>query len=256
MNESIIESLNIGRGSFVSVIGAGGKSTLLHHLAMECVSIGFRVLTSSTTNMQPPPPQETDEFIVRQPGENILDRLCRSFENHQHVTAAGASVPSSDPSGIENRRDKIRGFEPEELDSIHEHGPQDILLIQADGARRRSFKAPAAHEPRVPSSTTHCILAVGLDALGAPLDSEKVHRHEITAALAEQEIGSEVTIETILKVSQHPDGYLPHLPSNARRILYLSKADTTQRIDSAKLIQATIDPENYDLVFWADLPGD
>lgn len=255
MNESIIELLKIGRGSFVSVIGAGGKSTLLQHLAMECLSIGYRVLTSSTTNMQPPPAHKTDEFVVRQPDEDILERLRRSFENNQHVTAAGASVPS-DPGGIKSRSDKIKGFEPEELDAIHEQGPQDILLIQADGARRRSFKTPAAHEPRVPSRTTHCILAVGLDVLGAPLDSEKVHRHEITAALAGQEVGSEVTIATILKVVQHPEGYLPELPSNARRILYLSKADTPQRIESARLIQASIDPENYELVFWANLVGD
>jgi len=256
MAASLIEILDIGKGSFVSVIGAGGKSTLLQRLANECVSIGLKVLTSSTTNMQPPPPEETDEFIVRQPGEDILERLKRSLKNHQHVTAAGASVPSAEPSGSENRRDKIKGFEPEELDAIHEQGPQDILLIQADGARRRSFKTPAAHEPRIPSRTTHCILAVGLDVLGAPLDNKKVHRHEITAALAEQEIGSEVTIETILKVSQHPNGYLPHLPPNARRILYLSKADTSKRIESARAIQAGIDPENYELVFWANLVGD
>ncbi|MDP6117544.1 MAG: selenium cofactor biosynthesis protein YqeC [Planctomycetota bacterium] len=255
MTQSIIELLKIGRGSFVSVIGAGGKSTLLTHIADECTASDLRVLISSTTNMQPPPPEETDEFLVRQPGEDILERLKRSFDKHQQVTAAGASISSPDSEG-RTRRDKIKGFEPEEMDAIHANGPQDILLIQADGARRRSFKAPAPHEPRVPSRTTHCILSVGLDVLGVPLDSEKVHRHEITAALAGQTIGSEVTIDTILKVSQHPDGYLPRLPPNARRFLYLSKADTPERIESARFIQSSIDPEKYEMVFWANLTGD
>ncbi len=50
------------------------------------------------------------------------------------------------------------------------------LLIEADGARGRSLKAPAPHEPIVPPFADLVVSVAGLDVVGMPLDEQYVHR--------------------------------------------------------------------------------
>ena len=241
---SLVDAFDVGKGDFVAVIGAGGKSTLLKRLADELNERGMKVFTSSTTNLQPPRPGQTDDFTIANGAERMIELMQASFEKHQHVTAASSDF---------ERKDKLKGLEPEELLAIHETRIADVILIQADGARKRSFKAPAKHEPTVPAFSTHCILTVGLDILGEPLDDRKVHRTEITAQFAGQPVGSIVTLETVLRVLEHPDAYLGRIPSSARRMLYLSKADSPGRLEAAQCLADLISPESYSPVIWADL---
>ena len=54
---------------------------------------------------------------------------------------------------------------PQECDAWFEH--VDHVIIEADGSRRRPFKAPADYEPVVPSTTTTMVSVIGADALAA-----------------------------------------------------------------------------------------
>lgn len=242
--EKLADAFRIGRGDFVAVVGAGGKTTLLQMLAETLCGRGLKVLTSSTTNLQPPRPDQTDDFIIASQGGKLLERLASSFKSHNHVTLAGSDIM---------RKDKIKGLNPDELEAVHRAGLADVILVQADGARKRSFKAPGEHEPTVPSCATHCILVVGLDVLGEPLDERKVHRPEITARLAEQPLGSKVTLETITRVVLHPEGYLSRIPREAKRMLFLSKADSPEREQAARSLANLIPAEAYSPVLWATL---
>ena len=57
------------------------------------------------------------------------------------------------------------------LDSVD----SDILLVEADDAAGKSFKAPYAHEPLVPLETSLVISVASLRALGLPLDNEHIY---------------------------------------------------------------------------------
>ena len=46
------------------------------------------------------------------------------------------------------REDKLEGVPPERVDELS--GEADLVLVEADGARGRSLKVPAAHEPVLP----------------------------------------------------------------------------------------------------------
>ncbi len=43
------------------------------------------------------------------------------------------------------------------------------MLVEADGARGRSLKAPAAHEPAIPSFANQVVVLCAIDAVGAPM---------------------------------------------------------------------------------------
>ncbi len=72
-------------------------------------------------------------------------------------------------------QDKVQGVLPEFLDRIAAQPAVDVVIVEADGSRRLPFKAPAQHEPVIPTSTTVLMPVVGLDVLG------KVPRHRAGA---------------------------------------------------------------------------
>ena len=69
---------------------------------------------------------------------------------------------------------KIAGLHPEVLAGIVDSVNSDVLLIEADGARRLPLKAPRDHEPVIPPDTSLVVPVAGIDALGQPLDEEHV----------------------------------------------------------------------------------
>ncbi len=99
-------------------------------------------------------------------------------------------------------------------------------MVEADGSRQRSIKAPADHEPPIPSFIDLVVVVAGLDGLGKPLTSEWVHRPEIFSAISGLQLGDIITATAFAHVITHPEGGLKNIPVKARRIAMLNKADT------------------------------
>ena len=55
--------------------------------------------------------------------------------------------------------------------------------MEADGSKMRPVKAPAEHEPVLPSATTLLAPVIGLDAIGVPVAPRWVHRPEYVRAV-------------------------------------------------------------------------
>ena len=51
----------------------------------------------------------------------------------------------------------------------------DILLVEADHAQGRPFKAPLLDEPRIPAETSLVVSVASLSALGAPLNADHIY---------------------------------------------------------------------------------
>src|SRR5262245_57009270 len=159
----LLEILGVGRGDLVAVAGAGGKTTLVYRLAREAREAGLRVVVSTTTHMGTLPEETTGAVFLAadgDPGPALDDALRRE----KRATVLGPRV----------REDKLEGLPPERVDALRDRA--DLVLVEADGARGRSLKVPAPHEPVVPGRTSLLVVVAALDVLGAPLDEEKVHR--------------------------------------------------------------------------------
>jgi len=113
----------------------------------------------------------------------------------------------------------------------------------------RPFKAPADHEPMVPSCTTLLVPVVGVDSLGHPLSDQYVHRAGRVAELAGVEVGVEVTPEIVATVLAHPRGGLKGLPPGARAVPFVNKVDSAEEMAPARdLARRLLAYQNIDAV--------
>jgi probable selenium-dependent hydroxylase accessory protein YqeC len=227
-------ALGIGRGDVVALVGAGGKTTLLHRVAAEARASGLRVLATTTTHTASAPEELTGPVVFEEDGDPEAS-LLEALHRHGRATLLGRRI----------RPDKLEGPRPERVDAVHEAA--DLVLVEADGARGRSLKAPAPHEPVLPASTTVLVVLVGLDALGCPLDAVRVHRLEILAAAVGRAVGETIDEDLVAAALLHPLGYLSRVPPGARTAVFLNKAETAPALAAAERLARRL-REGYGLV--------
>jgi molybdenum cofactor cytidylyltransferase len=102
---------------------------------------------------------------------------------------------------------------------------EPTVLIEADGARMRPFKAPAEHEPVIPAETTLVVPVVGAEVFGQTLDDEHVHRAARVAELAGWAMGAPITPELVARIITHLSGGLKGVPDGARVIALINKTE-------------------------------
>ena len=132
------------KGHVVSLVGGGGKTTLLYGMARLCAAEGQRVLVSTTTHIQRPSANYA-------PDEAARDALW------QAGTYAVAGAPAE--NGKLTQPPGLSGW----------MAGADTVLLEADGAKHHPCKAPAAHEPVLLRSSDIVLAAAGLSAVGKPL---------------------------------------------------------------------------------------
>jgi molybdenum cofactor cytidylyltransferase len=207
----LVDALSVGAGDVVSLVGAGGKTTILFSLATDLRKRGFSVVTTSTTRMQiPVTPTTAPPLVVVDDEDNWLTTVKSRLARYGSVTVIQRR----------ERDDKLHGVESIMIDPLRSLA--DCVIVEADGARGRSLKAPASHEPVIPDETTLTIVVVGLDVLDQRLDADQVHRLEVVTNLSRTAPGMEVTEEVV--AAALVKGYLPKIPKGSRHIVFLNKA--------------------------------
>ena len=141
----------------ISIIGAGGKTTLIHRLADEYRKQNNKVLICTTTHMFREP--ETD---ISCNAEQIIAKM----EQQGSCMAGKLDGENSD---------KITTLSEDVLRRAMDHA--DVTLIEADGSKHLPVKYPGAHEPVIYPYSTKIILVMGLWTLGEPI-KKTVFRYE------------------------------------------------------------------------------
>jgi probable selenium-dependent hydroxylase accessory protein YqeC len=230
----LVHALGLGGGDVVAVAGAGGKTTLVYRLAREARDAGLRVLVTSTTHMGTLPEDVTGPVLLEEEGD-LETRLGQVMRETGYATVLGRRV----------RPDKIEGIPGPRVDELASRA--DLVVLEADGARGRSLKVPAAHEPVVPRSTTAVVVVAALDVLGQPLDEARVHRVELVAAATGRTPGQAVDEDAFVSALTHPRGYPARLTPAMRAAVFLNKAeDAATRAAAGRIAPRLLGP--YSLV--------
>ena len=213
----------------VAIVGGGGKTSAMFRLAREVVQGGGRAITTTTTRIFAAQIVLAPAHIAA--AEATPERIAAALAAHRTVLVIG---PTDLSTG------KAEGVTPQLFGQMREWFPGACLLNEADGSRMRPFKAPAAHEPVIPSETTLVVPVVGADVFGQPLDDDRVHRPELISALTGAPLGTPVTPEIVASVLAHPQGGRKAVPGGARVVVIINKverlADRRPVYDTASLL--------------------
>ena len=213
------------------MVGAGGKTTLMFRIARELAEAGESVLTTTTTKILSPTPEQSPQLILAASAPELLERARPLLIEQRHLTAA---------SGYSDDGGKLTGFVPETVEVVWRSGLFQWIAVEADGAAGRSLKAPAPHEPVIPTSSGWIVAVVGLDVVGMPLDEQWVFRTHVYSRITGLPRGRPVTGDSIAAALLHQDGIMRGSPSSARRYVYLNKADDPQRVKSGRRLAAAL----------------
>lgn len=227
MKKSLIDAFGLSINSTVSIVGAGGKTTLMFRLATELLKNGHRVLTTTSTKIFKPTADQSSEVIISENPLEVIRFADRHSLEPMHITAAAR---------YDDTRNKLLGYAPAVIDEIWHSGRFDYILVEADGAAHRPLKAPASHEPVIPLVTTALVVVIGLDGVGALLTDDHVFRSDLFTQLTGLPIGEIVTAQSVCNVLMHPRGMMKGCPAGARRFVFLNKAETPGRFASGHKI--------------------
>ena len=169
------------KGHVVSLIGGGGKTTLLYALSAYCTAKGWRVLTATTTHIRKP---VNVPWIAVNEEEKTASLECESSECK---TSVGIKCVCENTAWENAGKERDRLWQQgtyvvagtpaphEKLTILPESirsewiSDSDIIFLEADGAKCLPCKFPAAHEPVILPQSDIVLAVAGLSALYRPL---------------------------------------------------------------------------------------
>lgn len=201
---SLASALGAERG-VVCAVGAGGKKTTLYTLAGQV----DRAVVTATVRIPLFDPHVAELHVTDDPV---------------------AAIEGADrwPVGVVPARegeDRYLGYDPEVVCELARAGTAGTLLVKADGARMREFKAPGEREPQVPPCADTVLPIVSAHVVGKPLTAEHVHRVERVAGITGRDPGEPIRPEDVAAVLASPQGALRGVPGGATVVPVVNKVD-------------------------------
>jgi len=218
---TLIEALALKDREVISLVGAGGKTTLMFTLGKELSSQRKGILLTTTTKIREP--VESAQFALFLSDQ--FSETARWVKKNSHLNPCLLIARGKIGNG------KLQGIPPQWIEEFRSLKEISVIIVEADGAAGRSLKAPREGEPVVPQSTSLLIPVVGIDVLGCPLNEEYVFRSEIAARLLNLAIGSKVTEEGIAALLAEIS---KSHPPQARIIPFINKVDIPDGLEKAR----------------------
>lgn len=218
------DALRFQRGWSVAFTGAGGKSSAMARLAAE-LSADSPVVVTSTTKLALHQTDMATQHMVLRRGSDLLP-LSGLIQENRSVLVTGPSA-ESEPKWL--------GLGPEMVVALRNLADknQANLLIEADGARGRSLKAPNDLEPVIPAFTDLVLNVIGIDVVGERADSQLVHRPDRVASVLGISAGDRIGPGNVAAMVTSPQGGLKGVPAHSEFHALLNKIDVPGGRDNA-----------------------
>ncbi len=216
--DDLSKTLELGDRELISLVGGGGKTTSLFSLGAQ---LPGKVVLTTTTKMGS---ERTGDaaVLIRPPVSTLVDHL-------------DAESPVLVWEGVDGR--KALGVDPGLCDEWFATQGIDSVVVEADGSRKRPFKAPLRYEPVVPASTTVLVACIGASALGEII-GDCCQRPDQVAAIAECGTHDILTPQRAAAVLTHTNGSMKSRPSAARFVVAAHRVKPHQHDRVAQLAEA------------------
>ncbi len=208
---NLAKALRVHSNTCLALVGAGGKTTALFQIAQE---MRAPVIVAASSHLGTWQLSKADRHVIVRDASEL-----HPIEIENIVLFTG-----------EINDQRTQPVNEKVLQALYSLAKRKNIpiLIEADGSRQKSLKAPAEHEPPIPHFVDTVIVIAGLSAVGKTLTDQNIHRAEIFSEHSGLALNQIVTDTALINFLSHPQGGLKNIPSTARRILLLNQADTPQ----------------------------
>ncbi|OQY01526.1 MAG: hypothetical protein B6I26_04145 [Desulfobacteraceae bacterium 4572_130] len=235
---SLIEILKLKKHGVISLIGAGGKTTLMFRLARELGCLNKKILTTTTTKIFKPMPHQSPKTIISNSLEEIINKSKNILKKIPCFTLGAKHLPLG----------KLKGLHPNLINQLWKSSIFDWIIIEADGASQKSLKACNSKEPVVPSVTTHLISMTGLDIMGKKLNEKSVLRSNLFSSISGLPINADITSHSIAKVLIHDIKKIKCLKNNLIKHIFLNKADHNNQKFAQQIVKILKKDNNINII--------
>ena len=144
----MLNFIHDGKKHIICLVGGGGKTTIMYELATHYAQQGRKVLVLTSTHIMQPERSVYAQSVAEV--QSLWQRGSYAVIGTVEAESGKLTFPSA---------------------SLYVALKQqaDIILCEADGAKRKPCKVPAVHEPVILPECDVVIAVAGADALWQPL---------------------------------------------------------------------------------------
>ncbi|HPZ43140.1 MAG TPA: selenium cofactor biosynthesis protein YqeC [Bacillota bacterium] len=210
----ISRAMGLQEREIISLVGGGGKTTLMFRLAGE-LALQKKVIITTTTKIYRPSPDKYPLLLLGRDEQKEKEKKeLAGYLQSGLIPVVGSEL-------LQNK--KVDGITGGQLNMLAKYA--DYILVEADGSKGRSLKGHLDFEPVIPALTTVLVVVIGADVLGKTLDDEYVHRSYIVSQRTGRKEGSLIDPEIIADLINHPEELLRDCPSGAKVVAFINKLD-------------------------------
>ncbi len=198
--------LGLNKNDVVSIVGAGGKTTMMFTLASELK----KVCITTTTKILVPSADQYDELFI--------DDFPELKDRKNRVVITGPLFKNK----------KLTTLSETELDKVVDHF--DYTIIEADGSNEKSLKGWKEHEPVINKHTTKTVGIVDISVVGKKCSDETVFRVELFKEMVDID-DEDINTSHLIQMIQHKKGLFKD--SRGERVLFINKVEDDVSLDLA-----------------------
>jgi len=210
--KTLKEMFNINKGDVVSIVGTGGKTTLLFQMGKELKEQNKVLLTTSTK--------------IYKPTAEKYDYIYTNIEEYKYDNIkSGITVLSKD---INYENNKLIGIDDNILEDVIDDF--DLVLIEADGSRNLPLKGWKKHEPPILSKTNKTIGIIPIKILGKKISEDIIYGfEEFKNFLNNDDV---IDSKVVGRICSSNDGIFKN--SCGELYIYINKVDSVEDLKNAQ----------------------
>lgn len=220
-----VDILKLSKHEVISVVGAGGKTSLINYIANR-YRYNKKVLMTTTTKIYIPNKDVYDDMYI------VGAKAGITIPKAAGVTVVGKYI-------IE---EKIVGVNFEDLKKLIPNF--DLILIESDGSRRKKLKGWNNEEPVVYYNSTKTIGVLDITSYGMSIKDNNIHRLEELKKITDIN-NIKININNLVDVVLNKNGLFKN--SYGEKILFINKVENKENEEVAKILIQKINEHKHNL---------
>lgn len=222
----MIDIIKKTKAKCISIVGAGGKTSLMFYLG-NVLKKNNKVLITTTTHIKMPKDNEYDEFILD------IDNIDINLKNGLYIHAT------------KTKDDKLSSLDIKKINYLKNYF--DYILIEADGSKRKPLKAWRDNEPVIVKESDLTIGVIDITVLNKEISLENIHRLDLFLKLTNTNEGQKITTKELIKIIEDKNSLFKN--SKDKKILFINKFENEENKKEIKKIYEKLEKRYIDYYF-------